>query len=104
MGTLTDLDNNRVVMAIRENVTLFDLFDEVYLFGSVLDGTKKPNDVDLLLIYSDYSDVMIDEIKKISHLLERLIGLAVDLTILSTEEVCDTQFLGRISQQCMKLK
>ena len=104
MGTLTDLDNNRIVMAIRENITLFDLFDEVYLFGSVLDGTKSPNDVDVLLIYSEYSDVMIEEIKKISHLLERLIGLTVDLTVLSTEEERDTQFLGRISQQCMKLK
>ena len=104
MGTLTDLDNNRIVMAIRENIALFDLFDEVYLFGSVLDGTKTPNDVDVLLIYSKYSDVMIEETQKISHLLERLIGLAVDLTVLSTEEERDTQFLGRISQQCMKLK
>ena len=104
MGTLTDLDNNRIVMAIRENIALFDLFDEVYLFGSVLDGTKTPNDVDVLLIYSKYSDVMIEETQKISNLLERLIGLAVDLTVLSTEEERDTQFLGRISQQCMKLK
>jgi len=104
MGTLTDLDNNCVVMAIRENVNLFNLFDEVYLFGSVLDGTKIPNDVDVLLIYSEYSDVIIEETKQISYLLEGLTGLAVDLTVLSTEEERDTQFLGRISQQYLKLK
>ncbi len=104
MGTLTDLDNNRVVTAIRENVTLFDLFDEVYLFGSVLDGTKTPNDVDILLIYSVYSDAIIEEAKRISHSLESLIGSAIDLTVLSIEEERDTRFLDKISLQCMKLK
>ena len=104
MCTLTDLDNNDIVILIRENIALFNLFDGVYLFGSVLDGTKIPNDVDVLLIYSEYSDVIIEETKQISYLLEGLTGLAVDLTVLSTEEERDTQFLGRISQQYLKLK
>ena len=104
MGTLTDLDNNSVVMAIRENATLFDLFDEVYLFGSVLDGIKIPNDVDVLLIYSAYSDAIIEEAKRILYYLECLIGIPVDLTVLSVEEEKETRFLNRISLRYLKLK
>lgn len=104
MCTLTDLDNNGIVTLIRENIALFDLFDGVYLFGSVLDGTKIPNDVDILLIYSAYSDAIIEETKQISYLLEGLTGLAVDLTVLSVEEEKETRFLNRISLRYLKLK
>ena len=104
MCTLTDLDNNDIVTLICKNIALFDLFDGVYLFGSVLDSTKIPNDVDVLLIYSAYSDAIIEEAKRISHSLESLIGLVIDLTVLSIEEERDTQFLDKISLQYMKLK
>ncbi len=104
MCTLTDLDNNSIVTAIRENVALFDLFDGVYLFGSVLDGTKIPNDVDVLLIYSAYSDAIIEESRRILQSLECLIGIPVDLTVLSVEEENDTHFLNRISLRYLRLK
>ncbi len=104
MRILMDLDNNDIVTLIRDNIALFGLFDAVYLFGSVLDGTPNPNDVDVLLIYSAYSDAIIEETKQISHSLEGLIGLAIDLTVLSMEEERDTQFLDRISPRCLKLK
>ena len=104
MHTLMDLDNNDIVTLICDNIALFDLFDAVYLFGSVLDGTQNPNDVDVLLIYSAYSDAIIAETKQISHSLESLIGLTIDLTVLSMEEERETQFLDRICQRCVKLK
>lgn len=104
MCTLMGLDNNDIVTLICENIALFDLFDEVYLFGSVLDGTKIPNDVDVLLIYSAYSDAIIEEAKRISHSLESLIGSVIDLTVLSVEEERGTRFLKKIALQCMKLK
>lgn len=104
MGTLTGLDNNNIVTLIRENIALFDLFDGVYLFGSVLDGTKIPNDVDVLLIYSVYSEEITYEAKRISHSLEDLTGSAIDLTVLSKDEERETHFLDRISQRCTKLK
>ena len=104
MCTLTDLDNNDIVILIRENIALFNLFDGVYLFASVLDGTKIPNDVDVLLIYSVHSDVIIEETKRISHSLESLLEIPVDLTVLSIAEEIETQFLNRISLQCLRLK
>lgn len=104
MGTLTGLDNNNIVTLIRENIALFDLFDGVYLFGSVLDGTKIPNDVDVLLIYSAYLEVITEEAKRISRSLEDLTGSAIDLTVLSMDEERETHFLDRISQRCIKLK
>lgn len=104
MCTLTDLDNNDIVTLIRDNIALFTLFDAVYLFGSVLDGTKIPNDVDVLLIYSAYSDAIIEEAKRVLYYLEYLIGIPVDLTVLSVEEEKETQFLNRISLRYLKLK
>lgn len=104
MCTLTDLDNNDIVTLIRDNIALFALFDAVYLFGSVLDGTKIPNDVDVLLIYSAYSDAIIEEAKRVLYYLEYLIGIPVDLTVLSVEEEKETQFLNRISLRYLKLK
>ena len=104
MRTLMGLDNNDIITLIRDNIALFDLFDAVYLFGTVLDGTQVPNDVDVLLIYSAYSDVIIEEAKRILYYLECLIGIPVDLTILSVEEEKETQFLNRISLRYLKLK
>lgn len=104
MCTLTGLDNNNIVTRIRENVALFNLFDEVYLFGSVLDSTKTPNDVDVLLIYSEYSDAIIEESRRILQFLECIIGIPVDLTVLSVEEENDTHFLNRISLRYLRLK
>lgn len=104
MRTLMDLDNNDIVTLICDNIALFDLFDAVYLFGSVLDGTKIPNDVDVLLIYSTYSDAIIEESRRILQSLECLIGIPVDLTVLSVEEENDTHFLNRISLRYLRLK
>ena len=104
MCTLTGLDNNNIVTLIRENIALFNLFDGVYLFGSVLDSTKTHNDVDILLIYSKYSDAIIEESRRILQSLECLIGIPVDLTVLSVEEEKDTHFMNRISPRYLRLK
>ena len=47
------LKNNYIVELIQNNIALFEQFDRVYLFGSVLDDHKEPNDVDILLIYTN---------------------------------------------------
>ena len=46
---------------IRQNIYLFSLFENVYLFGSILDDSKFSNDIDLLLIYSSYSNRILDD-------------------------------------------
>ncbi len=104
MRTLIGLSKSNIVALLLENITLFEKFEKVYFFGSVLDENKVPNDIDLLLIYTSYSDVIQQEINRILVSLESIIGLPVDLTTLSIEEERDTQFLSRISRQCLKLK
>lgn len=99
-----DLNNHDIVELLKKNITLFEQFDEVYLFGSVLDGHNEPNDVDLLLIYTQNLDEVIERIGVITTVLEKLIGKPVDLTVLSDEEEKDTQFLKRIRLHSLKLK
>ena len=83
---------------------MFEQFDRVYLFGSVLDDHKAPNDVDILLIYKQYTTKIIEEISRVLSSLENLLGIAIDLTVLSVEEEKDTQFLNRIKPHVLKLK
>ena len=98
------LKNNYIVELIKNNITLFELFDRVYLFGSVLDDHKEPNDVDILLIYNQYTTKITEEISRVLSSLENLLGIAIDLTVLSVEEEKDTQFLNRIKPHVLKLK
>lgn len=104
MGTSMNLNNSNIVTLIRGNMGLFDQFDKVYLFGSVLDDNKVPNDVDVLLIYSVCSDIITETINSVLTSLEELLGISIDLTVLSEEEERDIQFLNRISSRCYRLK
>ena len=99
-----NLNNSNVVTLMRENMGLFEQFDKVYLFGSVLDNSNVPNDVDILLIYSACSDIIIEKINRILISLEELLDVSVDLTVLSLEEERDTRFLNRISPRYLQLK
>lgn len=96
--------NKTVIDSVKEHMSLFRFFDSVYLFGSVLDVNKTPNDIDLLLIYSEYTNKINDEITIISLALENACGLPVDLTVLSVEEEKETEFLKRINLRYIKLK
>ncbi len=98
------LKNNYIVELIQNNIALFEQFDRVYLFGSVLDDHKEPNDVDILLIYNQYTTKITEEISRVLSSLENLLGIAIDLTVLSVEEEKDTQFLNRIKPHVLKLK
>lgn len=89
---------------IKQHITLFDSFDNVYLFGSILDINKIPNDIDILLIYSEYSSKIINDLGSICSGLEEISGLPVDLTVLSIEEEKDTKFLEKINFKYLKLK
>ena len=103
MNTLMGLNNN-IVTLIKSNITLFEKFDKVYLFGSVLDDNKFPNDIDILLIYHKGTDEIVEEINSLLISLQNLLDISVDLTVLSAEEEKDTQFLKRISSRCINLK
>lgn len=105
MNILMNLNTtNSISKLIKQHIKLFDSFNNVYLFGSILNTNKIPNDIDILLIFSEYSNKIINDLSIICSVIEELSGLSVDLTVLSVEEEKDTEFLKRINSTYLKLK
>ena len=52
MNLSTPLD--RIIYLIKENENLLSTFTEVYIFGSAINNFKY-NDIDILLIYENFS-------------------------------------------------
>ena len=52
------LNISNIVKRIIENIELFDEFDKVDLFGSILETDKQSNDIDILLLYSVFKTQM----------------------------------------------
>lgn len=99
MNILMKLEvKDRIYELIRKNIVLFNSFKNVYLFGSILNINKVPNDIDILLIYEKFSSNFIDEINIIRSTLEKLSGFFIDLTVLSVEEEKEVKFLKRINK------
>ena len=103
MNTSKQLSNG-IPELIIEYISLFDSFKHVYLFGSSLDSMILHNDIDIILLYPEYSNKIGDDLRLISDELEKASGMVVDLTALSIEEEKDTAFLNRIKPHYLKLK
>lgn len=88
---------NQIINLINRNINIFALFTKVYIFGSVVKNNKPPNDIDLLLVYNEFSHEIEIEKNKIYSILEKMLKLDVDLTILSHEELLQTKFLKKIN-------
>lgn len=95
---------NDVVKMIEKNLSLFDSFEQVYLFGSSLRSTIDNNDIDILVIYSEYSKQISSDLRIIAKKLGRESGRFIDLTALSEEEEKETGFVERIKPYYLKLK
>ena len=95
-----------LIYALDSNLELFSRFDHVYLFGSALSPSEfhVDSDVDLLLLYSEYSDQLISECERISDKLSNETGWIIDLTVLSVEEERQVGFLDRTSPHYKKIK
>ena len=105
MNILTNLNKTiSIFLLIKKNMNLFDSFSSIYLFGSILNVNKKSKDIDILLIYLEFSDKMINEINIIRRIIEEMSGLPVDLTVLSIEEEKNIKFLKKINSNHLKLK
>ena len=91
-----------VINAIHNKLSAFDIFKHVYLFGSVLDVDRVPNDIDILLIYDVYTDEVIQKANYVKKLLEEEFEIPVDLTVLSVNEEKEVEFLSRILWLCIK--
>lgn len=76
---------------------LFGFFDEVFLFGSSITSTN-PNDIDILLIYDEYSPEITNQKSNIEKAFHRKLGSEIPLhfTVLSKKELSETKFLTRI--------
>jgi len=81
---------------ITKNIELFNLFNNVYLFGSSLYKSPQESDVDLLLVYSCPAGLAVKEMRKIREALGSKLKVPIDLTVLSVEELKTTEFLKKI--------
>lgn len=86
----------------KKRLSLLEEIEHAYLFGSVLIESKEPNDIDVLIIYSKYSDTLRRQVQELTKELEANSGLPVDLTVLSGEEEKEVQFLKRIKALQLK--
>lgn len=89
---------------VRKYITLFDSFKHVFLFGSALELNTINNDIDILIIYTEYSNKFSNDLTLFTNELEKELGILVDITSLSIEEEKETKFLDRIKPRCLKLK
>ena len=96
---MTDIGN---ILFNKKNIFVF--FDEVYLFGSSLNNTQYPNDIDLLLVYKIYSERIQYEKENVILLLEKLLRIPIDITILSEKELKPTNFLEKLKTPYKKIK
>lgn len=105
MNTLKNSNaTNNISHLINQHIKLFNSFNNIYLFGSILNIEKTPNDIDILLIYSEYSNNIINDLNIICSVFVNLSELPIDLTVLSVEEEKDTKFLKRLNSKYLKLK
>lgn len=96
--------NNIIIEQVRKHITPFDSFEHVFLFGSALELNAINNDIDILIIYTEYSSKFNNDLILFSNKLKKEIDMLVDITSLSVEEEKETQFLDRIKFHCLKLK
>ena len=89
---------NEVIEYIKNNSKEFCSFENVYLFGSVLNNNKHPEDIDILLIYSQYSDQLLYDIEQIRFKMHKELNMPIDFTVLSKDELKETNLLIRIQQ------
>lgn len=96
--------NNDVIEQVRKHILPFDSFKQVFLFGSALELNTINNDIDILIIYAEYSDEFGNDLILFSNELEKESGIFIDITSLSAEEEKEIKFLNRIQPHCLKLK
>ena len=105
MSTLEISKKKReIIRIILNDLELFKSFDFVYLFGSLVKGDKKPSDVDLLLIYKQYSDKLLVDIDKISIAFKSLHELSFDFTVISENEEKEINFINRLDCSYIRIK
>lgn len=96
--------SNIVAKVIESHERLFERFVNIYIFGSILDKNRISKDIDILLVYEKYSSKVQDDLTVIQTVLEKELGMFVDLTVLSIEEEKEVLFIDRLKDSYQKLK
>ena len=96
--------NNDIIEQVIKHMMPFDSFKHVFLFGSALGPNTIYNDIDILIIYEEYSNEFDNDLLLFSNELEKESGMLVDITSLSVEEEKETKFSEKIKPHCLKLK
>lgn len=94
--------HSNFVETVKKHSALLLNIESVYVFGSVLDSSKTPNDIDILIIYSEYTNATQMEIENFAKKLESEINLPIDITVLSCAEEREVHFLNRIKSLQVK--
>ncbi|MBD5091418.1 MAG: nucleotidyltransferase domain-containing protein [Lactobacillus sp.] len=94
-----------IIKFVRSNLEMFNSFSKVYLFGSVLyKDYQHFNDIDLLIIYSNFTGKIFDNIKQINNEMSYQFNIPIDLTVLSEKEEKQVNFLERVEPFYIRLK
>ncbi len=106
MNTLikSNKTNKDIIKQIKKYTKQFDTIKHAFLFGSFLKHKKRIHDIDLLLIYSEYTSEVKNDLMKLENKLKKEIETFVDITSLSVEEEKEIKFLDRIKPHYLKLK
>lgn len=93
-----------IIDLINKRIVLFESFEQIYIFGSILQNNTKPKDIDILLLYSSYSKKLLVELKKIKHEFHSFQGTPFHFVALSLEEEAETSLLHRMNSTKLKIK
>lgn len=99
-----NLDKTNIINTISENIDIFQSFDKVYIFGSILNQEKHSNDIDLLLLYRDYSNDIKEHINAITVYLEIQTSYIIDITALSSNEEKEVNFIAKLNNRYLCIK
>lgn len=105
MDILTVLNRKDIVIQkVIYHIELFNSFKNVYLFGSIISKKRNPNDIDLLLIYEDFSSTLLRDLDEIRTIFDQLYGLSFDLNVLSETEEKESNFLSKLNPNYLRIK
>lgn len=93
-----------IVSIVMMQKGLFRKFDEVYLFGSILNDGLSSEDVDILVVYSKKLCEIIDDVRLISKVLEKSVHYPIDITALNKSEMNEIKLTERFNQNFLKIK
>ena len=82
---------------------MFGQYEKIYVFGSILKKENYVNDIDLLFVYLEEFDNMVEYSNALAELIEQYLQKPVDLTVLSKTELKETSFLRRLNNNYIRI-